>query len=42
MAGEIDSRPREEIMECQKARTEFIRCKIILVAVLGSIRHVRH
>jgi hypothetical protein len=38
MAGEIESKLREEIMECQKARTEFIRWKIILVAGrLGAI-----
>jgi hypothetical protein len=36
MAGEIDSELRQEIMECQKARTEFIRWKMLIVAVLGS------
>jgi len=36
MAGEIDSDLRQELIECQKARSEFIRWKLILVAVLGS------
>jgi hypothetical protein len=36
MAGEIDAPLREEVIECQRARSEFIRWKLILVAAVGS------
>lgn len=36
MAGEIDVALREELIECQRARAEFIRWKLILVAAVGS------
>ena len=37
MAGEIDVALREEIVECQRARAEFIRWKLILVAAVGAV-----
>ena len=36
MAGEMDTPLREELIECQRARSEFIRWKLILVAAVGS------
>lgn len=36
MAGEIDQQLREEIIECEKTKSEFIRWKLILVAAVGS------
>jgi hypothetical protein len=37
MAGEIDVALREEIVECQRTRSEFIRWKLILVAAVGAV-----
>ena len=36
MAGEMDAALREELIECQRTRSEFIRWKLILVAAVGS------
>lgn len=36
MAGELDAPLREELIECQRTRSEFIRWKLILVAAVGS------
>lgn len=35
MAGDIDVALRQEIVECQKAKAEFIRWKLIIVASVG-------
>jgi hypothetical protein len=36
MPGEIDAQLREEIVECQRTKSEFIRWKLILVAAVGA------
>lgn len=36
MGGEIDVALREEIVECQKAKAEFIRWKLIIIAAVGA------
>jgi hypothetical protein len=36
MPGEIDNALRGEIVECQKAKAEFIRWKLIIVAAIGG------
>jgi hypothetical protein len=36
MPGEIDNALRAEIVECQKAKAEFIRWKLIIVAAIGG------
>jgi hypothetical protein len=36
MASEIDVALRGEIVECQKAKAEFIRWKLIIVAAVGA------
>jgi hypothetical protein len=36
MAVEMETSLRQELIECQRARSEFIRWKLILVAAVGS------
>jgi hypothetical protein len=36
MAGDLDAPLRDELIECQRTRSEFIRWKLILVAAVGS------
>lgn len=37
MTEHMDAKLRDEIIECQRARSEFIRWKLILVAALGAV-----